>query len=107
LYTSVANGEVSWAFGSTASAGPLEQAGKLKFIALAGPERAQSNPNVPTAGETPGLQDYTVNSWVGLFAPQGTPQTIINQVNEATQTILKSKDVGPKMAELGYMPLLL
>ncbi|MFA7679749.1 MAG: tripartite tricarboxylate transporter substrate binding protein [Pigmentiphaga sp.] len=107
LYTSVANGEVGWAYGSSGSAGPLQKAGKLKFLALAGPERLDNYRSVPTVSEAGGPKDFQVSGWVGFFAPQGTPKNIVDQINKATQEVLKNPDIAAKMVEFGYMPLLL
>jgi tripartite-type tricarboxylate transporter receptor subunit TctC len=52
LYAAVASREVAWALGSVASAGALERAGKLRFIAMAGPSRDPLYPNVPSSAES-------------------------------------------------------
>ena len=50
LYGGVSNREVDWALGSVASAGGLERAGKLRFLAVAAPTRDPLYPNVPSDG---------------------------------------------------------
>lgn len=54
LYTSVSTGELSFALGSAATAGPLQRAGKLRFLAVTAPQRLASFPDVPTVGESGG-----------------------------------------------------
>lgn len=105
LYTSVANGEVDWAFGTAGSAGPLQKAGKLRFIALAGPERLTTHPDVPTVGESGGPKGFEATGWVGLFAPAGTPPEIVDKINRDVAAIVALPDMQPRMMDFGYMPL--
>ena len=48
LYIGVGNGDVNWAFGSAGSAGAMYRAGKVKYLAVAAPERSSGYPDVPT-----------------------------------------------------------
>ena len=41
-------GHIKWAFGTAATAGPMYQAKKVKFLALAAPKRLSGFPDVPT-----------------------------------------------------------
>ncbi|MDH2237951.1 tripartite tricarboxylate transporter substrate binding protein [Pigmentiphaga sp. GD03639] len=107
LYASVANGDVDWAFGTPGSAGPLQQAGKLKFIGWAGTERLATYPDVPLVGESGGPAGFQVSGWVGLFAPAGTPKTLVDQVNKDVTALYSQADIPPKMIQFGYMPLLI
>jgi len=107
LYTSVANREVDWAFGTAGSAGPLQKAGKLKFLALAGPERLPTHPSVPVMGEGGGPASFEASGWVGLFAPAGTPKATVAKINADVISIYEQPDVPPKMVDFGYMPLLI
>ena len=54
LYTSVSTGELAFALGTSATAGPLYRAGKLKFLAAAAPQRVSAFPDVPTVAESGG-----------------------------------------------------
>ncbi|NYE26205.1 Bug family tripartite tricarboxylate transporter substrate binding protein [Pigmentiphaga litoralis] len=105
LYTSVANGEVDWAFGTAGSAGPLQKAGKLRFLALAGPERLSTHPDVPTIGDAGGPKGFEASGWVGLFAPAGTPPDIVDKINRDIAAIVATPDMQPRMMDFGYMPL--
>lgn len=105
LYAAVAAGEVDWAFGSAASAGPLQQAGKLKFLALAGPQRLPTHPGVPVMGPSGGPEGFDVSGWVGLFSPAGTPPAIVEKVNGDIAAVLAQPDLQPRMREMGYYPL--
>jgi tripartite-type tricarboxylate transporter receptor subunit TctC len=55
--------------------------------------------DVPTVGET--VPGFEMNSWLGLFAPAGTPQPVIDRLNAEVGKILKVEEVKAKLAALG------
>ncbi|MBU4324028.1 MAG: tripartite tricarboxylate transporter substrate binding protein, partial [Gammaproteobacteria bacterium] len=55
-------------------------AGRVKIIAVTGDHRDPRLPNVPTAAES-GLKDFVLSSWLGLFAPVGTPAPVVERLN--------------------------
>ena len=70
LYPAVGNRKLDWAFGSVASAGGMERAGRIRFIALATPGRDALHPAVPTTdgiASVRGLQAET-ESWGPIIA---------------------------------------
>jgi tripartite-type tricarboxylate transporter receptor subunit TctC len=76
-------------------------AGKIKPLAVTGSSRLPELPNVPTVAESgfPGFQAY---SWVGIFAPQGTPADALRQLTEAFRGTLRSPDVQRRLQEAGF-----
>ena len=64
----------------------LLSANKLKALVVTGPERVAALPDVPTMKEL-GYDDLTFVGWFGLFAPAGTPQAIIDSLNDAAKQI--------------------
>jgi 3-(3-hydroxy-phenyl)propionate hydroxylase len=102
LYTAVATREVSWALGSAASAGALEKAGKLRFIAIAGPQRSRAYPDVPSVDETPSTKGYEVASWTGLFAPKGTPQALREKISADLKEALAAPEVQARYRGFDY-----
>ena len=55
------------------------EAGKLRALAIASPQRSLLMPNVPTMEEA-GLPGYDVTSWFGSFAPAKTPPSIVDRL---------------------------
>ena len=77
------------------------KAGKLKALAVTGPKRLASAPDVPTMLEA-GVPDYDLVSWYGVVVPWGTPKTVIERLNADLRKTMQSPDVRDKMiANLG------
>ncbi|ODU97915.1 MAG: hypothetical protein ABT00_00220 [Bordetella sp. SCN 68-11] len=95
-------GEVGWTLGSDASAGPLEKAGKLRYLAIAAPARSPIHPQVPSVDESPDTKGYDVQAWVGLFAPPGTPEAIKQRISDDVAAVLKSPQIVERYRLLGY-----
>lgn len=102
LYSAVANGEPDWAFGSAVSAGAMYKAGKLKFIAVAGPKRIPGYETIPTMAEAGGPPGLEVGGWMGMMAPHGTPAAIINRVNEDMTKVLQDPAIRERFASFGF-----
>lgn len=102
LYAAVATKEVDWALGSAGSAGPMERSGKIRFIAIAAPNRDPLYPNVPATSEMPNLAAYDVNAWVGIFAPRTMPAATVDRIATDLREALDSKDVVDRYKTFGY-----
>jgi tripartite-type tricarboxylate transporter receptor subunit TctC len=89
--------------GTMAGSGPMPhiKSGKLRALAVSSSRRLASLPDVPTLTELgyAGMEDYT---WVGLFVPAGTPQEIIQKLNEATQRAVQAPDVRERLDALTF-----
>ena len=104
LYVAVATGEVDWAMGSLASAGPLLKAGKVKMIAIADNARSTIQPSVPTIEEVLGGKSVIARTWVVLMAPKATSAATIGSLNKSLNDVLKLPDVAEKFANFGFVP---
>jgi tripartite-type tricarboxylate transporter receptor subunit TctC len=80
---------------------PLIKAGKLRPIIVTSLQRAPQLPDVPTVAESgfAGYEDYT---WVGFWAPAGTPKTIVNRLNREISLALQRPDMKERLSALGY-----
>lgn len=76
------------------------QSGKLKALAIAGKNRHPMLPNVPTAAEA-GLPGFELESWVGLFAPAGTPPATIAKLSEDVKQSLEQPDAKQRALAQG------
>ena len=57
-------------------------------------------PNLVTVAES-GVKGYEVTSWNGMFAPRGTPSSIIALINATLREVLALPDVKRRLLELG------
>jgi tripartite-type tricarboxylate transporter receptor subunit TctC len=102
--TDVLAGRVSLMFGPAATVLSNVQAGKLKALAVTQPKRAAIAPDVPTMAEA-GVPGYSAGIWMGLLAPAGTPQDIVDKLSRAANEALQSKEVLDVMHKQGVDPL--
>ena len=80
------------------------QGGKLLPIAISSPKRSRSLPDVPTVIES-GLPGFEAGSWFGFFAPKGTPEPIIAQLNRTVNEILAMSSIEKQMIGQGADPV--
>ncbi|MFT8244300.1 Bug family tripartite tricarboxylate transporter substrate binding protein [Roseomonas sp. BN140053] len=83
---------------------PLAQAGRVRILAVTGPNRSPAAPEVPTLAEQ-GYPDAALEEWLGLFAPTGTPLAIQTKLRDAVATVLKEPEVLARLASLGTEPV--
>lgn len=69
----------------------LIRASQLRALAVTGPDRWHSLPDVPTAVET-GIPDFVSETWSGLFAPTGTPPEVIEKLSNASQSSMRTPE---------------
>src|SRR5262245_55580290 len=85
-------GRVEMQFSTLAPAIPLIREGKLRGLATTGAQRVPTLPDIPTLAEQ-GLAGYDVALWMGIAAPAGTPQGIIDRVNREMSSVLALPEV--------------
>lgn len=78
------------------------KAGKLRALATTTKDRVPSVPDIPTVGEA-GLPEMQVSSMFALSSPAGTPDAVIQKVNQALKTILSKQDVKDSMLAQGVI----
>ena len=101
--TDVLGGTIPLVYTAVAGAHGHVKAGKLKAIAVSSAQRTSSLPDVPTFAES-GVPDFVVNSWVGLFAPTGTPAAIVTRLNTELNAVLNDATVREKLRAMGIEP---
>jgi tripartite-type tricarboxylate transporter receptor subunit TctC len=82
---------------------PQAQAGTIRAIMLAQPERSPATPDVPTSGEA-GIPGYLFTGWNAIFAPKGTPKPVLDKLSGALRTALSDEAVRRRIEELGSNP---
>jgi tripartite-type tricarboxylate transporter receptor subunit TctC len=91
-------GEVPIVMSGTSS-GPLVKSGRLRAVAVTGRNRLPLFPDVPTIGEFyPG---YEVNNWLGIWAPAGTPDSVIARLRTEINRVLALPEVRERFGAVG------
>ncbi|HKU45605.1 MAG TPA: tripartite tricarboxylate transporter substrate binding protein [Burkholderiales bacterium] len=91
------------AIGCMAGSGPMAniRAGKFRALAVSSSKRLPQLPDVPTLGELgySGMEDYT---WVGMFAPAGTPAEVLQKLNAAIVRIAQDPETRKRLETVAF-----
>jgi tripartite-type tricarboxylate transporter receptor subunit TctC len=96
----ILGGHTKVAFATTLTAPPYVRDGKLRALGIGAATRSPSLPDVPTVAEA-GVSGYEVANWVGVVAPAGTPQSIIDKLHQEISAIQDSPEVARQFAAEG------
>jgi tripartite-type tricarboxylate transporter receptor subunit TctC len=88
----ILGGQVQMMFDSVPTMAPLVQAGKVRALGTSGRTRSVALPEVPTLSEA-GVPGYEATIWIGMMAPVGTPQPIVDLLNREINAILSRPDI--------------
>lgn len=104
LALSVISGEVDFAANVMNSIKAAAKNGDAMALAIIGPSRSDNLPGVPTLQEL-GIENFPMPGWYALVAPKGTPQDVINRVNEATQKFFADPEAAAILRSMDMEPL--
>jgi tripartite-type tricarboxylate transporter receptor subunit TctC len=79
---------------------PHAKQGTVRILAVTGTKRADAAPDVATAQEL-GVKGFEVVAWLGLFAPAGTPDAVVDYLQKAVATVGKREAFIKRMADSG------
>jgi tripartite-type tricarboxylate transporter receptor subunit TctC len=96
-------GRTQMMFDAFAAVQPHVQAGTLRMIAQAAPQRSRLLPDTPTVAEG-GFAGYGATSWGCLLGPAATPPAIVAALGAAAREALGSAEVRDRLALLGAEP---
>ena len=99
----VAGGQLPFMFVDTASGMGFINAGRLRAIGIASPQRVKNFDTIPTLNEQ-GLKGFEAYAWQGLAAPAGTPADVIAKLNKTLVDALNSTAVKARFQVLGLEP---
>ncbi|MFC4273624.1 Bug family tripartite tricarboxylate transporter substrate binding protein [Achromobacter aloeverae] len=98
--TDLMGGHVDYLFADLSVVTSFIHSGKLRALAYTGHERAKEFPGVPTLAEL-GYKNFDLVVWVGVAAPAGTPDAIVQKLNQEVAAILREPDVLKRFETLG------
>ena len=102
--TDLVGGHVAIYFSSLPPAIALIREGKVRALAVTGPQRSALLPDLPTVAEA-ALPGYESVLHYGIVAPAGTPRPIVEKLNAAMQAALAEADVRERIIADGAEPL--
>ncbi len=82
---------------------PLATSGRARGLMVTSKERTSLAPKIPTSNEV-GLRDFNISSWYGVWAPKGTPDTIVDRLAAAMAEVSKDPAFIAKTTSLGIVP---
>src|SRR5262245_7946155 len=105
MVTDLVGGQVQVAFDVMVTSLPHIRSGGLRALAVAGSQRFDMLPDVPTIAET--LPGFEARTWIGVCAPAGTPVEIINRLNREINAGLATADIRARLSDVGTIPVIL
>lgn len=98
-------GEVQVQFQAISQAKQHIEAGKVVPLGIASGTRHDDYPNIPTIEEAANLPGFEFATWMGLFAPAGTPEAELSKLREALQKAAQNEDFQKRLKDLGMRPV--
>jgi tripartite-type tricarboxylate transporter receptor subunit TctC len=102
--TALLSGEIAMMFETVAAVIPHVKSGRLKVLAVAGPKRALSLPEVPTVAES-GVPGFSAQGWSAMLAPAGTPKNVVDRLHAELKSALAKSEVRQRLSDLGVEPV--
>lgn len=100
--TDLLAGQIQAVFSPMVEVLPFIDSGKLRPLAVTTAERSPRLPEVPAVSEA--LPGYEIVLWNGVWAPAGTPEPIIERMNQAINTVLDDPEVQKTLRDQGSTP---
>jgi tripartite-type tricarboxylate transporter receptor subunit TctC len=99
----VVGGEVHMMIDGITSSLPHVLSGKLRALGVGTKARLNEVPGVPAIAET--LPGYIGSTWLGLFAPAGTPPQIVDKIRTTFAAVARDPELRERMIGLGMYPV--
>ena len=74
--------------------------GRVRALAVSGPQRLAAAPGIPTVAEA-GLPGYDVTGWLGIVVPRGVPAPITAKLNAELNRIMREPEMVARLAAQG------
>lgn len=101
----ILSGQIQILFDSIPTMAPYVKAGKVRALGTTGTTRSPILPDVPTIAES--VPGFEFTQWVGLMAPKGTPQPVVDKLHTAITAILSRPDIKQAWEKRGATPMVM
>src|ERR1700682_5692618 len=93
-------GHVQMVFSDALPAMQFIKSGRLRALAVTGPERSPFVPEIPTCAES-GMPGLVAVNWWGVLLPAGTPKPLVQKFHADIVKVMKDADIKERFAQLG------
>jgi tripartite-type tricarboxylate transporter receptor subunit TctC len=100
----ILSGQIQMLFDSVPTMAPMIKAGLVRALGTTGKTRSPILPDVPTIAEA-GVAGFNATLWVGFMAPAGTPQPIVDKLNQEITKIASRPDIKEAWEKTGATPI--
>jgi tripartite-type tricarboxylate transporter receptor subunit TctC len=102
--TDVIGGQIDLMIPSATQAAPIIKQGRVRALAITGPQRSPVLPDLPTFREE-GIPGIEITGWNGLWFPARTPAERVRRMQGDAALMMASPDIKQRVDELGYIPV--
>jgi tripartite-type tricarboxylate transporter receptor subunit TctC len=99
----IISGQIDMMFDSVPTMAQMIEAGRVRALGTTGKVRSTILPDVPTLSESGIPHEATI--WLGVMAPAGTPQPIVDLLNTEINAVLVRPEVKAAWEKLGAVPV--
>jgi tripartite-type tricarboxylate transporter receptor subunit TctC len=96
-------GHVDISFATILESSGHIRSGRLRALAVTSDKRSPALPGVPTLDET-GLKGFNTGSWIGILAPAGTPNDVLEKIAHDVRETMAMPDVREQFVQQGATP---
>lgn len=100
--TALLGQQVDYMIDNLPSSMPHIRSGKFRALAITSATRSAQLPEVPTMTEA-GVPMH-VTAWFGLLAPAGTPDAVVERIQQSARRAMQTAEVRQRFADLGGVP---
>ena len=104
--TDLIGGQVNMMFDAITTMNEFVKNNKVRPIATTGHMRSWIMPNVPTVEEA-GVPKFEISIWLGIMAPKGTPNEIVQKLNSSIQKIISKQELKEAWSAQGAVPMMM
>ncbi|MDQ7954938.1 MAG: tripartite tricarboxylate transporter substrate binding protein [Pseudomonadota bacterium] len=96
-------GQIAVVVGAAGTLAAQAQAGQMKLLAVALPNRLKDFPDVPTFGEL-GFPAVSLSGWSLMAVPAGTPKPIVDRLSAEITRIVQTPEISARIFAYGFQP---
>ena len=104
MRSAVIGGHVQMAFDAITTMTTNVKAGQVRALGTSATKRSKVLPDVPTIAES-GVPGYEATIWLGIMAPKGTPQAVVDKLNAEINKAINRPEILAAWDKQGAVPL--